>query len=214
MPIYDEKTDFKILRVLLEKGKVPFNVLRNEIDVPKQTLRLHLNTLGARGLVYEERDQWKRGKKMACNLTEKGRSWLVEKSAGDLKEASRNLQEFVSQMSKPDKIYRYRRAGSFPPTQEELDRGGLDQEGVRAMFRHKEETIGPLRSVFFELAKVLVQVEGFIDAREDLENVEFWFRKGRSQWRIYAEKAKEPRSCTSDHDAIHWAQNIEAQKKG
>lgn len=122
-----------------------------------------------------------------------------------LKVYTQELQNTLARMSRPESIRKMINDGTLPPSKrflkdifENVDPNApaaIDfwtEQEHKESFEHNEKVFGDLRSVFFELAKVLMTIDvGIITAKEDLSNIEVRFRDRKPLWTVLPERFSE-----------------------
>jgi DNA-binding HxlR family transcriptional regulator len=214
-----EQKDQAILLALLKLIAASFNELQKETKMSPRILRHHLDRLLIRGLVRNEISKnWERGMPHSYSLTKKGRKEAVQTASKRLHENAKALSQSLDdytdilkgvedQLSDPRTLHRLRRARAFVPTQDAFDRGYMTLEEVQKARAPGDELIKPLWTVFKDLAKIIMKVDGPINASGDLDNVVFQFtKKGEPYWGVLPEVRKRD-------DAVPDARTLEERRR-
>jgi predicted ArsR family transcriptional regulator len=112
-----ENEDLIILNALLRKPRLTFQEIVNfwgfKRALNRNRARARLDALIENQIIREDnREQWKRGRKLWFVLTEKGKSVLLEKTLSSVKESLETVGVLVSGMlSEPEKLVEWKKTG-------------------------------------------------------------------------------------------------------
>jgi predicted ArsR family transcriptional regulator len=110
MPVYDDRIDMKILRVLFEKKKINFSGF-GYLGIAKESRRRHLARLEALKLIRSDKTpSWRSGQSINYTLTDKGINHYIQKAGEDISQAFETLSGILDEWSrKPELFKKYRR---------------------------------------------------------------------------------------------------------
>lgn len=190
----EERNIVLLLKKMNKEGNMSFQEIVNSgfLTDNRNTVHDRLDEIVREGLIKElNRSTLKHGQKLWHIVTVKGRRWLNKRQIERLETDIQDIREVVTSMLEPERLWRFMQEGAVPfperfPVNTDPDAPAridfMTAEEWKEFFDHKEKVFGNLRRCFFDLAKVVVQVEGMIAIWDDLENAEVHFRNGRALW--------------------------------
>ena len=173
-----------LLSKLLETERMDFNEVARFILNRNRAQKIIAGLLRKK-LINQDPKNWRPGQKKFYSLTEKGELQAYRLDISNINKSLRRLQKISSGLlSDRNLMSEYQLEMVFSPTREELNAGRLNKEKALIRGKEKDELIGPLRSTFMELTKILMQAESFGDPKTPIENVVIYFTKERPLFRI------------------------------
>lgn len=181
MPNVTDERIVKCLIKLISRGSMSFQELATSqvLSSNRNKTRECLTFLVDQRYVKQLSKDWRKGQILWIVPTAKGKKWLVEKVAKDIKETCRNLQVLVQSTSTlaqssftPEKIFKLKEAGTWVPKElwKKTPRV-LSASEFHKMQAQKQSTIAPLWDVVKELVRILVQIQLPVGYTENLDNV-------------------------------------------
>lgn len=185
-----ESVKMEILKISSDGEKHGFSKYNKTCKCSRATLSKYLKELVKEKLLKKTPGQEKKSFHPRYQITPRGRECYIEKIGTEVRANCARLQDILENTFTSDALSRIRREATLTPTEEQFKAGYLDTATTTTMLEHKENVLAPLNNLFFELAKDLIKADSnAIGVREDLKNVEFYFKEGKPHWTIHPDKS-------------------------